>query len=419
MTELFDVGVLPNSKHVKNIIEEGELTKEIKMNRIERLIEKYCPEGVEFKKVGELLNYEQPSKYIVESTLYNNDNETPVLTAGQSFILGYTDEKEGILEASDVNPVIIFDDFTTSFHWVDFSFKIKSSAMKIIRHPNNDEVLFRYIYYAMKCINYKPQDHARQWISIYSNFQIPIPPLPIQQEIVNILDRFTQLETELEAELEARRKQYEFYLNQLMEFEGKDVEWKALGDLAKIGDGLHGTPKYSLDGNYFFINGNNLVNGSVKYFESTKRVDDEMYKKHGINFIENKTVFLSINGTIGSLAIYKNEKIVLGKSVSYFNIEDDVLNPKFLYYYFQGNHSKYYFENKRTGSTIKNLGLGALRAFEIPVPPIEEQERIVSILDQFDALVNDTTIGLQAEIASRRKQYEYYRNKLLTFEEYE
>ena len=101
------------------------------MKSLEQLIAELCPNGVEFKKLGVLLDYEQPTKYIVKSTDYV-ENGIPVLTAGQSFILGYTDESEGIFGASQENPVIIFDDFTTSFHWVDFDFKVKSSAMKML-----------------------------------------------------------------------------------------------------------------------------------------------------------------------------------------------------------------------------------------------------------------------------------------------
>ena len=183
------------------------------MNTIKQLIEKYCPDGVEYKKLGEVLGYEQPSKYIVKSTDYDDSYSTPVLTAGQSFILGYTNETDGIYSASKSNPTIIFDDFTTSFHWVDFDFKVKSSAMKMLR-PKSADIDFRYVYFAMSCIKFVPQDHARHWISKYSLFEIPVPPLPVQHEIVRILDSFTSLEAELEAELEARRKQYEYYRDQ-------------------------------------------------------------------------------------------------------------------------------------------------------------------------------------------------------------
>ena len=98
------------------------------MTKLEELIKELCPNGVSYIKLGEVLNYEQPQKYIVKDTKYDKSYKTPVLTAGQSFILGYTNEEDGIYKASQDNPVIIFDDFTTSFHWVDFDFKVKSSA---------------------------------------------------------------------------------------------------------------------------------------------------------------------------------------------------------------------------------------------------------------------------------------------------
>lgn len=188
------------------------------MKNIDTLIAELCPNGVGFYKLGEVLNYEQPGNYIVKSTNYNPIHKTPVLTAGQTFILGYTDETNGIYEANNENPVIIFDDFTTSFHWVDFNFKVKSSAMKMLRPKKGAEIVFKFIYYTMKCISYSPQDHARQWISQYSAFSVPIPPLQLQQEIVYILDKFTQLEDELKAELGARRKQYEYYRGKLLDF---------------------------------------------------------------------------------------------------------------------------------------------------------------------------------------------------------
>ena len=122
------------------------------MSKIEELISKYCPNGVESVPLGDLLDYEQPTRYIVKSTRYR-DNGTPVLTAGQTFVLGYTSETDGIFKASTDNPVIIFDDFTTSNQWVDFSFKVKSSAMKLLK-TKKEGVLLRYVYYAMKKLKF-------------------------------------------------------------------------------------------------------------------------------------------------------------------------------------------------------------------------------------------------------------------------
>lgn len=190
------------------------------MSKIDDLIKQYCPNGVEYKELGEVLDYEQPQKYIVASTRYSEDKKlTPVLTAGQTFILGYTSETEGIYKANKDDPVIIFDDFTTSYHWVDFDFKVKSSAIKMLKPHKDFKGLFKYILYTMGEINYEPQDHARQWISQYSKFKIPVPPMPVQEEIVRVLDSFTALEAELEAELEARKRQYEYYRNKLLTFD--------------------------------------------------------------------------------------------------------------------------------------------------------------------------------------------------------
>lgn len=188
------------------------------MSKLQELIKKLCPNGVEYKKLGDILDYEQPTKYIVENTQYDKSYDIPVLTAGQTFILGYTNEKFGIYIASKENPTIIFDDFTTAFHWVDFDFKVKSSAMKMLRSKETFEGLFKYVFYAMKCIKYEAIDHSRQWISKYSQFEIPVPPLEVQTEIVSILDRFADYAAELQAELQARQEQYEYYRDKLLSF---------------------------------------------------------------------------------------------------------------------------------------------------------------------------------------------------------
>ena len=174
---------------------------------------------VEWKPLGEVAGYEQPTKYLVKSNNYNDVYPTPVLTAGKTFILGYTNEIEGVYKAS-VSPVIIFDDFTTANKWVDFDFKAKSSAMKMITSKNENNVLLKYIYYWLNTLPSEliEGDHKRQWISNYANKKIPVPPLSVQQEIVRILDKFTQLEAELEAELDCRKRQYEYYRDMLLTF---------------------------------------------------------------------------------------------------------------------------------------------------------------------------------------------------------
>ena len=135
--------------------------------------------------LGDLLDYEQPTKYIVESTEYDGSFEPPVLTTGQTFILGYTDETEGIKDASPANPIIIFDDFTTGSHFVTFPFKVKSSAMKLLYARGNVDT--RFAFGALKNINYSPENHERHWISKFANFEVEVPEAFEQHKIGEIL----------------------------------------------------------------------------------------------------------------------------------------------------------------------------------------------------------------------------------------
>ncbi len=190
--------------------------------RLKTLLQTLAPKGVEFRKLGEVLEYDQPNQYCVTSKEFDKSYPTPVLTAGKTFILGYTNEKDNIYQASKSSPVIIFDDFTTATQWVDFPFKVKSSAMKILL-PKNPTINIRFIFFYMQTIPYNiGGEHARHWISRYSQLEVPIPPLEIQQEIVKILDQFSILTTDLlagiPAEIKARKKQYEYYREKLLTF---------------------------------------------------------------------------------------------------------------------------------------------------------------------------------------------------------
>ena len=217
------------------------------MSKIDTLVAELCPDGVEYKEIGDVLNYEQPTKYLVSSKDYSDDYATPVLTAGKTFILGYTSETDGIYPASSENPVVIFDDFMTDFKWVDFPFKAKSSGMKMLTAADENLATIRYAYYAMQMISFSPLDHKRHWISEYSHFEIPVPPIEVQREVVRNLDEFTSLTDELTAELArevtARRQQYAHYRDRLLSREsleaidGKPVEMKRLGEVCLIETG--------------------------------------------------------------------------------------------------------------------------------------------------------------------------------------
>ncbi len=156
--------------------------------------------------LGDALDYEQPTNYLVSSTEYDDSFETPVVTAGKTFILGYTDEKNGVFEKEKL-PVIIFDDFTTASQFVDFPFKAKSSAMKILKAKNETNI--RFIFEALQMINYEVGGHGRHWISVFSNLNISVPSLPEQNKIANFLssiDSKIDIETQLLQKLEEQKK---------------------------------------------------------------------------------------------------------------------------------------------------------------------------------------------------------------------
>jgi type I restriction enzyme S subunit len=165
---------------LENLIEKKRQIKQGVMQELLKPID-----GWETKKLGDFLEYEQPGNYIVKSTKYNDNYQIPVLTAGKSFVLGYTDEEFGIFR--DV-PVIIFDDFTTAIKYVDFNFKVKSSAMKILR-PKNQDTNLRFVYEMMQTIEYPMGvgDHKRHWIASYQFIEIKVPSIEVQNQISSIL----------------------------------------------------------------------------------------------------------------------------------------------------------------------------------------------------------------------------------------
>ena len=360
---------------------------------IERLLQ-----GAEvvWKPLGEVAEYEQPTKYLVKSSNYKDIYLTPVLTAGKTFILGYTDETEGIYKAS-ISPVIIFDDFTTANKWVDFDFKAKSSAMKMIASKNEKEVLLKYIYYWLNTLPSEliEGDHKRQWISNYANKKIPLPPLSVQQEIVRILDKFTQLEAELEAELDCRKRQYEYYRNKLLTFNeiggGTEIVWKTLGEVCS-----------------------NIFSGKNK-----DRNNNGLYPIYGSTGIigkTNKKAFSSkqilvarVGANAGYVHIAKGEYDVSDNALIIQH--DKNINLKFLYYILVNTKLNQYAK----GGGQPLITARELKSIVIPFPPLSEQQRIANILDKFDTLVNSISEGLPKEIALRRKQYEYYREQLLSF----
>ena len=289
------------------------------MQKIHELIEKLCTNGVKFEKIENLTNFEQPTKYIVKSTKYNEKYAIPVLTAGQSFILGYTNEQNGIYNASKEKPVIIFDDFTGAFKWVDFPFKVKSSAIKIITAKDNKTTI-RYLYHMMGFLKFYSNEHKRLWISVYSQFKVAVPPLEVQCEIVHILDDFTLLSAELSAELKARQKQFSYYRECLINNGGHKIR---LDKIVDIYLGLTHTPKYVTSGIKFI----SAQNTSKDYLDLTnvKYISREEYESITQNAKPKKgdILFTRVGSNLGHPVIVDtDEELCMFVSLGYLRVKD-------------------------------------------------------------------------------------------------
>ena len=248
---------------------------------------------------------------------------------------------------------------------------------------------------------------------------IPLPPLSVQQEIVRILDKFTQLEAELEAELDCRKRQYEYYRNNLLTFNeiggGTKVEWKTLGEVFTLRNGY--TPSKS--NNDFWENGTipwfrmeDIRLGSSILKKAIQTITPEAVK--GKLFPAN-TIIMATSATVGEHALIEVDFMCNQRFTCFIlNKEYQTLfDIKFLYYYFFLLDEK--AKQSVNVSSFPSVQMNELRKWEIPLPPLSEQQRIATILDKFDTLVNSISEGLPKEIALRRKQYEYYREKLLSF----
>lgn len=354
-----------------------------------------CPNGVQYKTLGELLDYEQPGKYIVKSTGYDDKFPTPVLTAGHSFILGYTNETDGIYKASKENPTIIFDDFTTSYHWVEFDFKVKSSAMKMLRPRKGIDIVFRYAYYAMLGIDYKPEEHTRQWISRYSNFEIPLPPKAIQEEIVRVLDTFTELIANIEIEIGERQKQLSKARENFLVFAIENSkEWTLLGDVCKtyMGEFVK-KDKQNPHGKYPVFNGGSTPTG---YYDD-------------YNTEANK-VIISARGAGAGFVNRVYTPFWAGNSCHVLNVKDTKrLDWIFLFYYLKSKESEL-IANQQKGGGVPAISKKQVEEIQIPLPSLKEQQAIAAKLDTIEAFI----ANLNEERTLRQQQYEYYRAKLIS-----
>ena len=374
------------------------------MNKIEELIEKLCPDGVEFRELGEVVDILRGSR--LTKNMLSSKEQYPVFHGGLEPLgcYGQSNRKANTVMVINVGASA----GTVGYSFVDFW---SSDGCYCI--GSSELLVNRFVYYALLC----NEDILRSKVRVagiptldslaVKKIQIPIPPLAIQQEIVKILDSFIHLEAELEAELEARKKQYEYYRNDLLNFEGKEVEWKLLGEVGKVcmcKRVMKHETKIVGDIPFYKIG---TFGKNADAYISNELYDD--YKRR-FSFPKVGEVLISASGTIGRTVIFNGEPAYFQDSnIVWISNDESFVTNKFLFHYYK------IVEWKTDGGTISRLYNDNLSKTKIPIPPLAKQERIVTMLDKFDALVNDTSMGLPAEIQARRKQYEFYRGKLLDF----
>jgi len=377
------------------------------MSKIDELINKYCPEGVEWNSVGEVCDVvtggEAPENCI-KSSVPNDKYKFPIFANG-SEVYGFTDKFKINKDAVTISSI----GANTGTIYFRKAFFTPIIRLKVLL-PKKENLYAKYIFYFLSSITIYSKKSSVPNLNAddVKKIPIPIPPLPIQEEIVKILDSFTELEQELEQELELRKKQYEYYRNNLLTF-GDDVERKTLGEVCERTKGTPITAQQMA-----------VINKSgspIKIFAGGKTV---AYVDYGDipdkDVLTKESIVVKSRGIIGFE--YINTPFSHKNEFWSYHSNNNKIKIKYVYYYLKNKENYFNFIGEKM-SKMPQLSIPDTEKFSIPIPSLSEQERIVTILDKFDALVNDISIGLPAEIEARRKQYEYYRDKLLTFKKQE
>lgn len=369
---------------------------------------------MEYKEyeLGELLSYEQPTPYIVESTDYNDAYGTPVLTAGKSFILGYTDEKEGIY---DQLPVIIFDDFTTASQYVNFKFKVKSSAMKILT-PVTELVLPKYIYYRMQIINFDHSTHKRYWIQQYSKIKVSVPPLPEQERIVSRIEElFSQLDAGVET-LKKTKAQLAVYRQAVLKeaFDSIEDQYYQTLNTAILGSPQNGLYKPKSD---YSDNGTPILR--IDGFYDGFIVKDYYYKRVNLTVDEITRYSLEIGDLIvnrvnsmpylGKCALVRSlgETTVFESNMMRIKLDNKKLNGGFLTYYLSSSAGKKELtKNAKQAVNQASINQTDVGNAIVPMPPVEIQKRLLTYIEcrlsVCDSIEHTVDLALQQAEAMRQ-----------------
>ncbi len=316
-------------------------------------------------ELGEVLEYEQPTNYIVESVNYKDEYKTPVLTAGKSFLLGYTNEENGIFLKENL-PVIIFDDFTTATKLVNFQFKVKSSAMKILKA--NENINIRFVFYMIQRIKFDASQHKRYWISQYSKIKIALPPLEVQEQIVAEIEQYQKVLDGAKQVVETWKPN--FYIN---------PKWEMV-ELGKVCDTTSGgTPKRDIE---------DYWNGDIPWLGSAICKDKKAYEskefitKLGLNkssaklLKKNTTLIALVGATIGKTALLKFESTINQNIAGVYTSDNKKLHPLYLFYVCQTLYKEFTNLGK-----FKMANLNFVKTRKIPLPPLDVQEQIVAEIE--------------------------------------
>ncbi|QQW94956.1 restriction endonuclease subunit S [Helicobacter pylori] len=390
------------------------------MHKIERLLQTLAPKGVEFRKLGEVCDFQKGKSITKKAVTFG---KVPVISGGRQPAY-YHNEANRSGETIAISSSGVYAGYVS--YWDIPVFLADSFSVSPKQKTLMPKYLFHYLtmqqdaIHATKSTGGIPHVYSKD----LQNFLIPIPPLEIQQEIVKILDAFTELNTELNTELKARKKQYQYYQNMLLDFKGihsnhkdakisaktypkrlktllqtlapKGVEFRKLGEVCEIIRGKRVTKKEILDkGKYPVVSGGI---GFMGYLNEYNR--------------EENTITIAQYGTAGFVN-WQNKKF-WANDVCFSVIPKETLINRYLYYVLT-NMQNYLYSISNRSAIPYSISSNNIMQITIPIPPLEIQQEIVKILDQFLALTTDLLAGIPAEIEARKKQYEYYREKLLTF----
>ena len=355
-------------------------------------------------ELGELLRYEQPTAYIVESTDYNDDYRTPVLTAGKSFIIGYTNETSGIYKSL---PVIIFDDFTTSSQYVNFPFKVKSSAMKILS-PNTELVLPKFIYYRMQVIQFDHSTHKRYWIQQYSKIKVKIPPVPEQERIVSKIEElFSKLDASV-AELQTAKEKLKVYRQAVLE---ESLPYDSFGAISQyiesMGQGWSPkcANKNSIDDDVWAVIKTTAVqHGYFDYTENKILPDNlEPRNQHEISVGDILITRAGPRSRCGVCCLVRKTKQRLLNCDKVYQIKPnrDKILPEYMEYVLNSPRFLLEINHCKTGGNDSGVNLTQSRflTIKIPVPSLYIQKKIVeqieSRLSMCDSIEQTVDTSLQ------------------------